>query len=206
MWRRWMARARSSMSYTSFHQNGLVTSPYGTPRSAGNRMSVAPRVWRRDRPAWPAWPALSWANCETGSRTDVVPSMSSWMRKEAHSGETPSLVQAICSAGLLMLSKARRMSQEETRHAVCVSLACSSASTRRREALSVPWLARNPCWDGSSMSWASHIVRMRYVSMLVHSLRKISSRHMGRRSSMLLSSAVLGNGMSHRCFHNSGMC
>ena len=31
---------------------------------------------------------------------------------------TPSLVQAIFRAGLLMLSKARRMSQEETRHAV----------------------------------------------------------------------------------------
>ena len=49
-------------------------------------------------------------------------------------------------------------------------------------------------------------VRMRYVSMLVHSLRKISSGQMGRRSSMLLSSAVLGSGISHRCFQNYGMC
>ena len=75
----------------------------------------------------------------------MVPSMSSWMRKEAHSGGTPNRVHAICRAGLLMLSKARRMSQEETRQAEWVSFAFSSASTRRRDALSVPCLARNPC-------------------------------------------------------------
>ena len=119
---------------------------------------------------------------------------------------TPNRVHAICSAGLLMLSKARRMSHEETRHAVWVSLACSSASISRREALSVPWLARNPCCDGSSRSCVSQAVRMRYVRMLVHSLRKISSRQIGRRSLMLLSSVVLGRGMSQRCFQNSGMC
>ena len=63
--------------------------------------------------------------------------MSSCIRNDAHSGGTPNLVQAICRAGLLMLSKARRMSQEETRQAECVSLACSRASTSRSEALSV---------------------------------------------------------------------
>ena len=45
-----------------------------------------------------------------GRRTVVVPSRSSWMRNWAHSLGTPSLVQAIWRAGLLMLSKARRMS------------------------------------------------------------------------------------------------
>ena len=200
---RWRVRARRRMSYTAFHPNGLATSPCGTPLSAGRRMSAAPSACSLLRPSMP------WRSCacwEMGRRTVVEPSRSSWMRNWAHSLGTPSRVHAICRAGLLMLSKARRMSQEETRQAVLVSLACSRASTRRSEALSVPWLARNPCWEGSRSWWVSHALRMRCVSMLVHSLRKISSRQMGRRSSMLVSSSVLGSGTSHRCFQYSGMC
>ena len=132
--------------------------------------------------------------------------MSSCIRNDAHSGGTPKRVQAICRAGLLMLSKARLMSQEETRQAEWVSLACSRASTSRSEALSVPCLARKPCCDGSSMSWVFQAPRIRCVRMLVQSLRKISSRQIGRRSSMLLSSVVLGSGTSQRCFQKSGIC
>jgi hypothetical protein len=69
-------------------------------------------------------------------------------------------------------------------------LACPSVSTSKREALLVPWLARNPFWEGSSMSLVSQVMRVRYVRILVYSLRKIFSKHIGRRSSMLLSSAV----------------
>jgi hypothetical protein len=54
MWRRWIVRALSSMSYTAFHPKGLATSPCGTPRSAGNRTSVAPSAWRRERPDCPS--------------------------------------------------------------------------------------------------------------------------------------------------------
>ena len=110
-------------------------------------------------------------------------------------GHLLSRVQAICRAGLLMLSKARRMSQEETRQAEWVFLACSRASTSRSEVRSVPCLARKSCCDGSSMSsWASQAPRIWCVRMLVQSLRKISSRQIGRRSLMLLSSVVLGRG------------
>ena len=191
------------MSYTAFHPNGLATSPWGTPRSAGRRISSAPSACSRRSPSIP------WRSCacwERGRRTVVVPSRSSWMRKCAHSFGTPRRVQAIWRAGLLMLSKARRMSQEETRQAVWVSFACSRASMRRSEALSVPWLVRNPCWEGSRSWCVSQALRMRCVSMLVHSFRNISSNQMGRRSSMLVRSSVLGSGTSHLCFQYSGMC
>ena len=83
---RWSVRARRRISYTAFHLNGHETSPCGTPLAAGKRMSVAPRAWRRWRPASPVW---AYACCEMGSRTVVVPSRSSCMRKEAHSGGLP---------------------------------------------------------------------------------------------------------------------
>jgi hypothetical protein len=61
-------------------------------------------------------------------------------------------------AGMPMLSNARRVSQDETRQAVWVSLACSRASMRSSEALlSVLWLAWNPCWEGSRSWWASEL-------------------------------------------------
>ena len=54
MCRRWIVRALSSMSYTAFHPKGLATSPCETAHSAGNRTSVDPSAWRRERPFWPA--------------------------------------------------------------------------------------------------------------------------------------------------------
>jgi hypothetical protein len=158
-------------------------------------MSSAPKALRRVKPLMPLRSCACW---KMGRRTVVVPSKSSWMRYWAHSGGTPRRVHAIWSAGLLMLSNARWMSQ--------VSFACSRASMRRRDALSVPWLALNPCWEGSRRLCVSQALRMRCVRTLVHSLRNISSRQMGLRYSMLVSSSVLGSGTSQRCFQNSGMC
>ena len=112
---RWSVSARRRILYTAFQPNGLATSPCRTPLADGKRMSAAPKAWRRWRPASPVW---SYACCEMGSRTVVVQSRLSCMRKKAHSGGTPSRVQVNCRAGLLILSNARRMSQEETRQAV----------------------------------------------------------------------------------------
>jgi hypothetical protein len=56
------------------------------------------------------------------------------------------------------------------------------------------------------MSTFSQADWMRKVSMLVHSMRKISRRHIGQRSLIMLSSVVLGSGISQLCFKKSGIC
>ena len=97
----------------------------------------------------------SYACCEIGSRTVVVPSRSSCMRKEAHSGGTPSLVQAIWRAGLLMLSNARRMSQygvfegvhQEEGGTVCAMFGTEAMLRRVQHVVGLPGSAYAVCKD-----------------------------------------------------------